>query len=109
MTKHCRTLDHITNLMGVDYKAASSLLRTPEWRVIRKILQLDGRRMGLRREARPTVEKYAPLLLQQAEAHAHELTVEELNIFINWVRTYCPEVDTINWDAIRAYQALQQH
>jgi len=24
------------------------------------------------------------------------------------VRTYCPEVDEINWDAIRAYQALKQ-
>ena len=108
MTKHCRTLDHITSLLQVDYTAANRLLRTPEWRVIRKILELD-RRAGVQREARPTVQEYAPLILQKAKIHAHELTRTELDTFIDWVRTYCPEVDTIDWDAIRAYQALKQH
>jgi len=107
MTKHCRTLDHITNLLQVGYAAANRLLRTPEWRVIRKILNLD-RRAGVRRDARPTVQEYAPILLQKAKNHAHEITTTELNTFVNWVRTYCPEVDEINWDAIRAYQALKQ-
>jgi hypothetical protein len=108
MTKHCRTLAHITDLLEVDYEAANRLLRTPEWRVIRKILDLD-RRAGVHREARPTVQEYAPLLLQKAEKHAHELTATELDTFIDWVRPYCPEVDEINWDAICAYQALKQH
>ena len=108
MTKHCRTLDHITNLLQVDYAAANRLLRTSEWRTIRKILQLDSR-AGVQREARPTVQEYAPILLQKAKNHAHELTRTELDTFIDWVRAYCPEVDTIDWDAIRAYQALKQH
>jgi len=108
MTKHCRTLDHITNLLQVEYAAANRLLRTPEWRVIRKILELD-RRAGVQREARPTVQEYALLLLQKAKTHAHELTTTELNTFVDWVRAYCPEVDTIDWDALRAYQALKQH
>jgi len=106
MTKHCRTLDHITNLLQVDYTAANRLLRTPEWRVIRKILNLD-RRAGIQREARPTVQEYAPLLLQKAKDHAHELATTELDTFVNWVRPYCPEVDEIHWDALRAYQALK--
>jgi len=106
MTKHCRTLDHITNLLQVEYAAANRLLRTPEWRVIRKILNLD-RRAGVQREARPTVQEYAPLLLQKAKDHAHELATMELNTFVDWVRVYCPEVDEINWDALRAYQALK--
>ena len=108
MTKHCRTLDHITNLLQVEYAAANRLLRTPEWRVKRKILNLD-RRAGVQREARPTVQEYVPLLLQKAKNHAHELTRTELDTFIDWVRTYCPEVDTLDWDALRAYQALKQH
>ena len=108
MNIHCRTLVHITNLLQVDYAAANRLLRTPEWRVIRKILQLD-KRAGLKRDARPTVQEYAPFLLQKAKKHAHELTTTELNTFIEWVRAYCPEVDEINWDALRAYQALKNH
>jgi len=106
MTKHCRTLDHIASLLQVDYAAANRLLRTPEWRTIRKIVQLGGR-AGVQREARPTVQEYAPILLQKAKNHAHELTTTELNTFVNWVRAYCPEVDEINWNAIRAYQALK--
>ena len=106
MIKHCRTLDHITNLLQVDYTPANRLLRTPEWRTIRKILQLDNR-AGVQHEARPTVQEYVPLLLQKAKNHAHELTRTELDTFIEWVRVYCPEVDEINWDAIRAYQALK--
>jgi len=106
MIKHCRTLGHITDLLRVDYAAADKLLRTREWRVIRKILQLDGR-AGVQREARPTVQEYAPLLLQKAKKHAHELTTTELNTFVDWVRAYCPEVDEIDWNAIRAYQALK--
>jgi len=81
MTKHCRTLEHITRLLRADYTAANNLLRTLEWRVIRKILQLDGQRTGLRREARPAVYNYAPLLLQKAKDHAHKLTQAELNTF----------------------------
>ena len=107
MIKHCRTLEHITRLLGTDYTATNRLLRRPEWRVIRKILQLDRQRTGLRREARPAVYNYAPLLLRKAEEHAHELTRTELDTFTEWVRAYCPEVDTIDWDAIRAYQALK--
>ena len=106
MIKHCRTLGHITDLLRVDYAAADKLLRTREWRVIRKILQLDGR-AGVQREARPTIQEYAPLLLQKAKKHAHELTTTELNTFVDWVRAYCPEVDEIDWNAIRAYQALK--
>jgi hypothetical protein len=108
MTMHCRTLGHVTDLLGVDYAAADKLLRTSEWRVIRKILQLGRLRTGLKRDARPTVQEFAPILLRKAEEHAHELSEAELNTFIEWVRTYCPEVDEINWDALRAYQALKQ-
>jgi hypothetical protein len=107
MTKHCRTLGHITDLLGADYAATNRLLRTPEWRVIRKILQLDTR-PHVHREARPTVQEYAPRLLQKAKDNAHELTTTELDTFVNWVRPYCPEVDTIHWDALRAYRTLQQ-
>jgi len=108
MIKHCRTLAHITDLLGVDYAAANRLLRTPEWRGIRKIIQQIGRRTGLKRDARPTVQDYAPILLRQVIDHAHELTENELTRFVEWVRTYCSEVDTIDWDAVRAYQALKQ-
>jgi len=107
MTKHCRTLDHITNLLGVDYAATNRLLRTPEWRVIRKILKLGGSRAKFQRDARPTVQEYAPVLLYRAAVHAHELTEDELNKFTEWIRDYRPEVDKINWDAIRAFHALQ--
>jgi len=109
MTKHCRTLGHITDLLGVDYEAANRLLRTPEWRVIRKILQLGGYRTGLKRDARPTIQEFAPILLRKAKECAHELSETELDTFVEWVRPYCPEVDEINWDALRAYRALQQH
>jgi len=108
MIKHCRTLGHITDLLEVDYAAANRLLRSPEWRVVRKILQLSGNRIGLQRDARPTLQEYAPLLLRQAHAHAHELTETELATFTDWIRAYCPEVDEINWDAVRAYNMLKQ-
>jgi hypothetical protein len=107
MIKHCRTLNHITNLLRVDYAAANRLLRTPEWRVIRKILQLDWRPY-VHHEARPTVQEYAPPLLQKAKNHAHELTTTELDTFIDWIHAYCPEVGTVHWDALRAYNALKQ-
>jgi hypothetical protein len=108
MTKHCRTLGHITDLLGADYASTNRLLRTPEWRVIRKILQVGGQRTGLKRDARPTVQECAPVLLQKAKENAYELTGTELDTFTKWVRAYCPEVDEIDWDAIRAYQALKQ-
>jgi len=107
MIMHCRTLGHITDLLGVDYKATDSLLRTSKWRVVRKILQLDTRLMGLKHDARPTVQEFAPILLQKAKEHACELSEAELNTFVEWIRPYCPEVDEINWDAIRAFHALQ--
>jgi hypothetical protein len=108
MTVHCRTLGHVVDLLGVDYAAADRLLRTREWCVIRKLLRLGGLRTGLKRDARPTVRELAPILLQKAKERACELTDAELNTFVKWVRAYCPEVDDINWDAIRAYQVLQQ-
>jgi len=107
MTKHCRTLSHIADLLGVDYAAANSLLRTPEWRIVRKILQLGGHGMGLKRDARPTIQEFAPILLLSAKECAYKLSEAELDIFVKWVRAYCPEADEINWDAIRAYQALK--
>jgi len=107
MIKHCRTLGHITDLLKVDYTEANRLLRTPEWRTIRKILKLGGNRYGFCRDARLTVQEYAPRLLQQAQDHAHELTETELTTFTNWIRACCPEVDEIHWDAIRAYNTLK--
>jgi hypothetical protein len=76
--------------------------------VIRKVLKLSGNRIGFQRDARPTVQEYAPLLLRQVQDHAHELTTDELAIFTEWIRAYCPEVDKINWDAVRAYNTLKQ-
>jgi hypothetical protein len=107
MIMHCRTLGHVADLLRVDYAAADKLLRTREWRVLRKILQLGVQRTGLKRDARPTVQEFAPILLRTVEEHAHELSEAELGTFIEWVRFYCSEVDGINWDAIRAYQALK--
>jgi hypothetical protein len=95
-------------MLETDYTEANRLLRAPEWRVIRKILKLSGNRIGFQRDARPTVQEYAPLLLRQVQDHAHELTTDELAIFTEWIRAYFPEVDKINWDAVRAYNTLKQ-
>jgi hypothetical protein len=106
---HCRMINHVCAILGVDLKLANETLEEKHWRILRRLLSLGHQETPLIDPwTNPTVQDCAPIIVQYARRFAHQFSTDELKMVARWISPYYHEAANIDWDAIWTINQLQE-